>query len=238
MSFLRFGHRGAPREAPENTLASFRAALRHAVDGVELDVRFSRDGCPVVHHDETLARTAGRAERVADLDREALLALDVGSWFGAAFTGELLPDLGAALAAVRPDSRVLAEVKDGPALARGAAESLEATLRRDGAWYRLILISFHEGVLREMKGRIPPLRTGLLVDGVNGDPIDRLAAIEASFLLVRHDGVTADLVSWCARAGYPVLTWTVDEPGELRRVLDCGAGGVVSNRPELLASIG
>src|SRR5687768_8195818 len=69
---LILGHRGAPYDAPENTLASFARALEQGADGVELDVRRARDGVPVIIHDETLDRTSGARGRVADLDWPAI----------------------------------------------------------------------------------------------------------------------------------------------------------------------
>ena len=69
---LIIAHRGASAHAPENTLASFRKAVEVGADGIELDVRLSKDGVPVVIHDATLTRTGGINNRVADLTAEQL----------------------------------------------------------------------------------------------------------------------------------------------------------------------
>ncbi|HYW07014.1 MAG TPA: glycerophosphodiester phosphodiesterase family protein, partial [Longimicrobium sp.] len=75
---LILGHRGAPREAPENTLRAFRLARDHGADGVELDVQPSADGVPVVIHDLTLDRTTDSGGLVAALAWERLAAVRAG----------------------------------------------------------------------------------------------------------------------------------------------------------------
>src|SRR5919199_4154952 len=82
------GHRGAMGHCPENTLASFARALELGADWIECDVHLSRDGVPVVIHDETLDRTTSghgpvHAHTLAELKR-----LDAGAWFGAGFAGQ------------------------------------------------------------------------------------------------------------------------------------------------------
>jgi len=79
---LNFGHRGAPRAAPENTMASFQKAREDGADGVELDVQLCADGELVVIHDSSVDRTTNGRGRVKELTLVELKALDAGSWFG------------------------------------------------------------------------------------------------------------------------------------------------------------
>ena len=79
---LVIAHRGASLRAPENTLAAFHQAIHDGADAVELDVRLSRDGVPVVLHDASLERTTGVAAQVADVTLDQLRRLDAGAWFG------------------------------------------------------------------------------------------------------------------------------------------------------------
>src|SRR5688500_15232326 len=78
---LIVGHRGASAGAPENTLAAFRRAIDDGAEGLEFDVRLSRDGVPVVIHDETLLRTGRVRHLVSELTADELSKVDVGSWF-------------------------------------------------------------------------------------------------------------------------------------------------------------
>src|SRR6266550_1324398 len=81
---LIVGHRGASAVAPENTLAAFSRAIADGAEGIEFDVRLSRDGVPMVIHDASLRRTASIDSLVSDLSSEELLEIDVGSWFAQA----------------------------------------------------------------------------------------------------------------------------------------------------------
>jgi glycerophosphoryl diester phosphodiesterase len=88
-----WAHRGASKNAPENTMAAFAAAVELGVDGLELDIHLSRDGIPVVIHDESLERTTNGRGFVSDASLVQLQQLDAGAWFSPEFTGEPLPTL-------------------------------------------------------------------------------------------------------------------------------------------------
>src|SRR6201999_3863999 len=76
---LIIAHRGASAVAPENTIAAFEAAIAAGADGIEFDVRLSREGVPVVIHDQTLQRTHGIRRRVGDMTLNELTKLEVPS---------------------------------------------------------------------------------------------------------------------------------------------------------------
>jgi glycerophosphoryl diester phosphodiesterase len=136
---MLIGHRGLAGLAPENTLASFAAAADHGLAMVEFDVRLSRDGVPVVFHDDTLERTTDGAGAVAERDWAELASLDAGSWFAAAWAGERVPGLEQVLRLC---------------LARGLAVNMEikpdAGRRRETARAALAL------ALRLWPGNAPP----------------------------------------------------------------------------------
>lgn len=85
------GRRGAPREAPENTLAGFQRALELGADGFHTDVRRTRGADLVVFADEVLERTTDGAGRLAEHGVVELAGLDAGGWFAKRFTGEPVP---------------------------------------------------------------------------------------------------------------------------------------------------
>ena len=90
---LNIAHRGASTIAPENTIAAFRKALEVGAGGLEFDVHFSKDGVPVIIHDEKLERTTNCHGLVQDLNLAELQALDAGSWFSTEFAGVSIPTL-------------------------------------------------------------------------------------------------------------------------------------------------
>lgn len=90
-------HRGASLAAPENTLAAFQLAIDSGYDYIELDVRLTRDGVPVIIHDRTLERTTGVAGYVHETDYADIRELDAGSWFAPEFADQRIPTLEEAL---------------------------------------------------------------------------------------------------------------------------------------------
>lgn len=94
---LTLGHRGAPVEAPENTLASIAAAFDAGVDMVEVDLRLSSDGVAVLLHDATVDKTTDHEGPVGDFTAQQLSAMDAGSWFDPAFADQGIPTLAQGL---------------------------------------------------------------------------------------------------------------------------------------------
>ncbi len=86
-------HRGSPREAPENTLASFRKAKAAGATWVEFDVALTKDSRPVIFHDDSLERTSDGQGLLCEMDFEGVKHLDAGSWFARNFAGEHIPTL-------------------------------------------------------------------------------------------------------------------------------------------------
>src|SRR2546423_441186 len=148
---LIIGHRGAAAVAPENTLVSFTRAFADGADGIEFDVRLSRDHIPVVIHDATLKRTAARAGFVATLTAEELAATDVGSWFNqrfpararAEYAGASVPTLAQVLELAQPRGGLLyVELKCEPGDAHALAARVVETIHEHGADRMAVIESF------------------------------------------------------------------------------------------------
>jgi glycerophosphoryl diester phosphodiesterase len=224
--FLLWAHRGASAAAPENTLAAFALAERQGADGIELDVQLSRDGVPVILHDETLERTStghGRADR---LSWPELQQLDAGSWFGAAFAGERIPRLAEVLAWADDRLQLNLEVKDA-----AAAAALLATLRQYPQ-ARVLISSFDHQLLAALRSMDPQLPLAFLNDSrFWRRALQRAVTAGAVSFHPRVNQVTRSLVSACHEQGLVVYPWTVDDVATARRLQQLGVAGVFSNRP-------
>jgi len=104
-------HRGANREAPENTLASARRCVELGVDYVEVDVRLSRDGVHYIMHDPTVDRTTDGTGAIAELTSAEIDKLDAGSWFAPEYKGERVPRLENFLRALQGHTKIYFDVK-------------------------------------------------------------------------------------------------------------------------------
>ena len=218
---LILGHRGAPAEQPENTLASFRRALELGADGVEIDVQRSADGVPVVIHDPTLERTTRGAGRVDSHTWEALRRIDAGR-------GEPLPSLEqVARWAAGAGAWLNVELK-----AAGVEAASLGVLREQGVLERCFLSSFLSETVRNARRLAPAVPCYLLSDTWNHQVLATARETHASGFCLRHDAASPAALQELADTGLPVVAWTVDEPTRIRRLLRAGVAALITNRPE------
>lgn len=234
---LIIGHRGASREAPENTLASFELAFQQGADGIEADFRLTRDGEIVCLHDDSTARTGGVDLRVADSTLQELRRLDVGLWKGEAWRGERLPLLKEVLCALPAGKRLFIELKSGLEILAPLAATLAAS-GVDPA--RLRLLAFNRELILALKERLPQYRACWLTDyrfrGVwhpsRGQVLSTLQEIQADGLASRDRSILdAPFVKALRDRSLEIHVWTVDAAASGRRLCALGVDSIMSNRP-------
>ena len=233
-------HRGASVRFPENTLASFRAALAVGAGVLELDVRVTRDWHPVVMHDATVDRTTDGFGTVRGMTLEAVRRLSAG------LPEEGVPTLREVFEEF-PDAAVNLDIKDWDL--PGAEKAVLRVLREVGAAGRVLVASADNGVLR----RFRRAAGGEFYTGASRREIAIFYALSLLRLgrLARPAYVALQvpvyygplrLVTprfvWAAHAlGVRVDVWTVNDPVQMREVLDLGADAVMTDRPEELAKV-
>jgi glycerophosphoryl diester phosphodiesterase len=213
------GHRGAPREAPENTVRSFQLALDQGADGVELDVQPAGDGTAVVIHDDSLDRTTDRTGSLAGLDWAAISAARSG--------GEPVPRLEQAIDwAVRTGAWVNVEVKSP-----GVEQESVRRVREAGLLDRTVVSSFLPGVVAGLRAQGDDATCFLLTEHWNEET--RAAARELGVAGVcLHDPLaTPEALAWLREYRLHAGVWTVDEPTRIRALFAQGVLAVISNYP-------
>jgi glycerophosphoryl diester phosphodiesterase len=234
---LVIGHRGASREAPENTLASFRLAFEQGADGIEADFRLSADDEIVCLHDDGTGRTAGVDLPVGQSGWQELSRLDVGAWKGEVWRGERMPSLAQVLAALPADKFLYIELKSGePIIA-----PLQATLAAAGtAPERIRLLSFSWELVLALKERLPAYRACWLTDyrwrgtwhPSAREVLDTLRRCRADGLASRSRGILdRPFVAALRGEGREIHVWTVDAAAEARRLAELGVDSIMTNRP-------
>jgi glycerophosphoryl diester phosphodiesterase len=108
---LIIGHRGDSHSAPENTIPAIKAAIEGGLDYVELDIRLTADGVPVLMHDSDVSRTTDGEGAISRKTYAEIRALDAGSWFSENFSGTSIPSLEKALSTASGSICVLADLK-------------------------------------------------------------------------------------------------------------------------------
>jgi glycerophosphoryl diester phosphodiesterase len=247
---LVIGHRGAAALAPENTIASFRAAVAAGVDLVELDILDLPRGPLVVAHsnhlDEVTHGAATGSVRSLSLDELHALSPSVPTLREAlAYFADEATDVG-----VHLDLKL-----------RTRFDELAAEVARAGLVPRTVVSAFHISSLRAVARQAPGIRIGFTYPhdrfGVSRRPRAwpvvgaGLAAMRASVparlgrllrrsgataLMLQHRLVTDAAVARAHQLGAPVLAWTVDDPRDLVRVVAAGVDGVITNDPRIFVA--
>lgn len=227
-------HRGASGLAPENTLAAVRKALEFPfVEWIELDVQLSRDGVPVVIHDDTVDRTTDRKGRVADFTAAELQSMDAGSRFSPQFRGESVPTLEQVLELTAGRCRLNIELKTYGGRYPGLEAAVAGMLRRHGRMEDIVITSFDPLALRRVKEAAGGLRTGLIIDAAPPGLEQALARIGATFLSIGWGRLTAERMASFRRAGLTVMAWTVDRKYAMRKIAAMGDDIIIcTNYPD------
>lgn len=212
-----YGHRGAPADRPENTLAGFRRALELGIEGIELDVHLSADGVPVVIHDETVDRTTNGEGAVADLTVEQLRALDAGEV-------EYVPTLAEVLDLVGDKLRVDIEVK-----ANVAGEAVLQEVR--GRNTRWLISSFDWDVLRFVRSVDKEAELWVLTMGATDDALAVVEEIDAAALAIWAKALDEDIAAFLREKNVPFWPWTVNDVEAARQFVEWGAIGICTDDP-------
>ena len=213
------GHRGSPREAPENTIASFERALAHGVDAIELDVHATSDGVVVVHHDAVIAGApaasdAGRA--IASLTWRDIAAGNEGA--------SAVPRLGDVLALIGDSAIAYVEIK-GAGIESAVVECI-ANGRTQCAVH-----SFDHRSVARVRTLAPGLRTGILLEARLVDPIAALRDAGATDFWQQWTRIDEDLVAAVHDSGGRVIAWTVNHADVAATLLQMGVDGICTDLP-------
>lgn len=225
-------HRGASGTAPENTLAALRRAIELGVGMAEVDLQLTADGHLVLFHDTDLDRTSNGRGPLHRSTLAALRTLDAGSWFSPRFAGEIIPTLNELLDLARGRLRLNLELKCHGHEDAHAARAAALLGRTDAAPWCLVT-SFDHDLMAELGDRLPGWKLGLIVGP--GNWRDGLTARPEKVLSLHHSLITEDRVRRIRAAGKEIHVWTVDQPGEMKRLRAMGADVVITNHPEIAA---
>jgi len=241
---LIIGHRGASAIAPENTLAAFSRALEDGADGVEFDVRLSRDRVPVVIHDASLKRTGQIARLVADLNAADLQQYDVCTWFGTAHTQRYagtVPTLAQVFELFQQSGSLLyLEMKADGADPRSLVEAVVTEIHKARIADRVVVSSFDLPAVALVKQIDPTISTAALFEPKLSRPLStirRLKMIElarehhANEIALHYSLVSQRVIRKATQFGLPVVVWTVDDPDWIRRAHLLDLKALITNNP-------
>lgn len=242
---LVFAHRGASALLPEHTREAYLEAIAQGVDGLECDVRLTRDGELVCIHDALIDRTSNGKGRVSGSTLDELHRYEYSSWKtnDLAKPGILTLDelITTVLAAGRP-LRLLIETKHPSRFGSVVEEQLVALLRRYGlttpvgvaeTGLSVTVMSFSPLAVRRMRALAPEVPVVFLFELMPPAVREGRAPFGANLL---GPGLTAlrsrpDIVQRAHDRGHEVYVWTVNEPSDIDLMLSLGVDGIISDRP-------
>ncbi len=217
---LRVGHRGAAGHVTGNTLASLIKALTLGVDFVEVDVRATRDGHPVVFHDRRVDGTTDGTGAVSELTLEEMRRLRTAD-------GQPIPALDEALACINNRVGLMLDIKSP-----GIAERVWASVTGSKFVQPVIYASYLHAELLPIKRLASGTQTMALLDNVPVHPTAFARDAEVTHVGLGIDCLTGEFVGALQREGLRVFVYTVNEPSDIAWVRSLGVDGIISDFPE------
>lgn len=225
---LVIAHRGFTQKHLENTLAAIEAALGLGVDGIEVDLRMTRDGQILIFHDETLERLAGL---LTDVEK-----VDYASLQGVRLQGEKIPTLEDLLDLVRGRCLLNLEVKTVCTLPTHE-RNLTQVLRRYRCQDNILLSSFNPLAMIRLRWIAPEIRRGFLYQ--KKSPLASLA-MSMMKLYSYHgqlENLSPEVVQHGHRKGKKFFVWTVNEEPRMQEMIRWGVEGIITDHPDRLLSL-
>ncbi|CBL46889.1 Glycerophosphoryl diester phosphodiesterase [gamma proteobacterium HdN1] len=229
------GHRGARREAPENTLGGFAHLRSLGIQRVELDLHLTHDNQLVVNHDATTQRTTLQTGTISQLSAAALAGYNAAAQFKDWPHVEPIPTLDQVLSEWPELESIQLEVKTAnhyriPAITQQLARTIEA----HDLGERATVTSIDVRILAHMREYFPKIQRGYVAERFVRDPLATCHRLRCKFLVMDYRGLRADLVKNAHAAGMHVSTWTVNDLASARRMQALGVDSLISDCPTLM----
>lgn len=229
MSIIKIGHRGAAGYEPENTLRSFKKAIKLGVDMIELDVYVCASGELVVIHDDEVDRTTNGRGLVVKKTLKELRKLNAGQ-------GQKIPTLIQVLNLVNKKVQINIELKGLGTAAPTAALIEKRVVKKNWSYDDFLVSSFNHRELALFAKILPQVRLGVLISRLRKRP--GVAYYQKKFrpwsINLPAKSVSKKLVAKIHDLGSRALVWTVDKPRAIKKIKAMGVDGIFSNFPDRL----
>lgn len=234
------GHRGAPKKAPENTLASFKQAAQSGLNWIEFDVRLTKDDKLVIFHDDTLERTSNGKGLVIEHTLAQLRDLQAGSWFSPEFSHEKIPTLIETIPYLKtwnltPVIEIKCKENEDPHVVKKLAYAVADCLAQHWTHGPLPMVSsFDHSALLHYRDKLEkPALIGFLVDDICDEHIQLVTHTPNSMIHCNQKDVCAQRVQELATQKIPLFIYTVNNKELGKAYLEAGAMAIFTDKPEI-----
>lgn len=242
---LVIGHRGNSSSAPANTIESMRQAIELGVDMIELDVRMSKDGIPVLIHNDTVDETTNGRGAVSSFTLAQLKELDAGSWKDKRYANEKIPTLAEALEFAKGKVYLSLDLKDESVIVQMINDIHNANMSDS-----IVICGCHEPQAKQIWDVDKNITVLFNTDSHLEEKakqedksefinqyIYRACRERFSVLNVSYKFVNEELVYKAHLRGLSVWAWTVDNIDDMIRLIDLGVDAIYSNYPKKLLEV-
>mgnify|MGYP001568243544 CR=1 FL=1 len=223
--FILIGHRGACYYKPENTLSSFKYALKLKCPYIECDVRLTKDKQVVIIHDKDLERTTNGYGLVSKFTLKELKKLDAGN-------NEKIPTLQELINLVKNKAKLVIELKK----ARNIIKETFKIIKKNKIENKVLIVSFHSSYLRKIKKLNPEIKTGL-ISRRTLLVIKRAKLCKADLIGIYYRFVDKSLINKIHKNNFRVFAYErVTEnlsKNQIKRLINYGLDGIALNKPIL-----
>lgn len=242
-NFVVIGHRGASAYYPENTLSAIKAAYEMGAEMVEFDVLLSKDGVPVVIHDETLDRTTNGKGKVEDYTLEELKKMDAGSWFGEEHKGEPIPTLEEVIQFAKGKIALNIEIKT-EAVTDSVRNGIEEKALKLVQQYEMedyvLFSSFDYRAIAHLRELNVNISTALLYERSQSGgrmPAELVDDYRANAFNCSKRQFSKKWARDTGEHKIPVFVYTINSEREMKKIISRGASGIFSDKPDLLKQV-
>lgn len=232
-------HRGFKRLYPENTMASFEAAIRAGAHMIELDVTLSRDRKMVVIHDDTLDRTTDGKGFVQETDLTEILKLDAGSWFDPRFKGEKVPTLEEVVACCGRRTFINIEIKESAYEPEERPDCIEqqivSLIQSSECAHQVLLSSFQPEILFRIAKLDSRLLLGFLTEETDAESVFQFTGkLDLYSWNPEAMSVTEGLVQEIHSRNIRVFPYTVNSVSQAKALVEKKVDGLFTDDPALM----
>ncbi|MBT3201421.1 MAG: hypothetical protein HN350_16090 [Phycisphaerales bacterium] len=231
-------HRGASRDAPENTIPAFKLAWEQGADAIEGDFLLTKDQQIVCIHDKGTKRLAGENLSVSKSTLAELRQLDVGLRHGEKYKGAVIPTIAEVFATVPKTKKIYIEIKCGVEIIPALLEQIEKSGLEPE---QIVVICFNAKVLEALKAKTPRYKTSWLASVKKNKSgkftpslekvLETLKRIKADGFSSSHGGIDEAFIKGIMKNGFDHHVWTVDDLKTAQRFKQWGSKSITTNIP-------
>jgi len=235
-----FGHRGASKYAPENTVAAFELALNQGAEAFELDTMLSADGIPVVIHDRTVDRTTDGSGKVDQINSKELFAMDAGFTFSTKYLNERIPLLEEVFTIFKDRALINVELKNYHNPSDALPEKVVEIANRIDVLDQLLFSSFFPSKLRRIKKLIPWAHVALISSKGLLGCVSRsgvFSSVSPDYIHPHFKDISKTYIDKQHHMNRKVNTWTVNQQADMIGLINQGVDGIITDDPKLAYKI-